>query len=112
MIVNDLSPCMCETDVTVAFTLRFTYILNMSYTGYTEGTFSAQINDSRVKVQSLEQQVAQLTETLFMRDHEIKSLQNLLQKYINNTNTTSCEKQVIETLESSSVENKTKTKQK
>ena len=47
-----------------------------------------------------------------MRDHEINALQNLLQKYINNTNTTSCEKQVIDTLDNSSVENKTKTKQK
>ena len=110
--MNHTTPCMCGVNVVVAFTLSFTYILNMSYTGYTEGTFSAQINDSRVKVQSLEQQVAQLTETLFMRDHEINALQKLLQKYINNTNTTSCEKQVIETLDSSSVENKTKTKQK
>lgn len=52
----------------------------MSYTGYTEGTFSAQINNFRNRNASLEQQITQLTEALQARDNEIRYLHNLLQQ--------------------------------
>ena len=46
----------------------------MTYTGYSEGTFSEQINNFRGKVNNLERQLIQLNETLISRDREIKHL--------------------------------------
>ena len=54
----------------------------MSYTGYSEGTFSEQINNFRGKVNNLERQLIQLNETLISRDREIKHLKALLEKHI------------------------------
>lgn len=82
----------------------------MSYTGYTEGTFSAQINNFRNRVLFLEQQVATLSESLSMKEIEIKNLQTLLQKYIDVINTNNHEEQFVETTESVSAKNKTKKK--
>ena len=82
----------------------------MSYTGYTEGTFSSQIGNYKTQVMSLERQLILLNEKLSQRDQEIKHLRSLLQKYeatsnIDTQNIVSVEQDV------SSTKNKTNKKQ-
>jgi len=78
----------------------------MSYTGYTEGTFSSQIGNYKSRVMSLEKQVITLTENITMRDETIKQLQILLQKYENNVNAN--EQQDCSVVAEDSVSTKTK----
>lgn len=82
----------------------------MSYTGYTEGTFSSQIGNYKTQVMSLERQLILLNEKLSQKDQEIKHLRSLLQKYeatsnIDTQNIVSVEQDV------SSTKNKTNKKQ-
>jgi len=82
----------------------------MSYTGYTEGTFSSQIGNYKTQVMSLERQLILLNEKLSQKDQEIKHLRSLLQKYeatsnIDTQNIVSVEQDV------SSIKNKTNKKQ-
>lgn len=81
----------------------------MSYTGYTEGTFSSQIGNYKNRVMSLEKQVITLTENISLRDEKIKQLQILLQKYENNANVN--EQQDCSAVTENSTAVKTKTKQ-
>ena len=50
----------------------------MQYSGYSEGTFSSQINDFRIKNNSLENQVIELQRILQIKENTIIHLQNLL----------------------------------
>lgn len=51
----------------------------MQYSGYSEGTFSAQINDLRIRNSSLERQVILLTHLLQEKDATIVQLQSQFQ---------------------------------
>jgi len=57
----------------------------MSYTGYSEGTFSAQINDFRNKVAEQERHILRLNAVLIAQDKEIKDLKILLATSVDTT---------------------------